>query len=213
LPVDLPGIRKQRARWSAGNFQVLKGQVLRRSATTEGFRPSFRDQLYLVGQLTAWITLVLPAAVSLMVVPVFPQLPMRGTIASLAAVTILLSAFLTACRIILTGDNRSGLPVRLEAIVTKLALTWTSATAWIAALLPRPLQFHRTPKSSDMAIGGGDRVVLAVSLLFLALAVRYSTAMEVGPALACTLLAAVWPSGRFVDKSLRQAAARNPEIC
>ncbi len=211
LPVDLLGIRKQRARWSAGNFQVLKGRLLDRSLPTSVRKPDLRDLLYLIGQLTAWITLILPAAAALTIVPLVPQLPLRGPVASLAAATILLSAFLTACRIILIGDNRSGLAVRLEALVTKLALTWTSATAWIAALFPRPLRFHRTPKAPGMAPSSNDAVVFGVSLLFLALGVRYVMVAQFGPALACILLAAVWLCGRFVDNSLRLAAARNRE--
>jgi hypothetical protein len=211
LPVDLPGIRKQRARWSAGNFQVLKGQLLTRSAAS-GCKPGLRDQLYLIGQLTAWMTLVLPAAASLIIVPLLPQLPFRATIASLAAATILLSASLTACRIILAGDDRSNLMARLEAIVTKLALTWTSATAWIAALFPRRLHFHRTPKIAGIAGSDHDTPTLAISLLFVASTAAYWVAGAIGPALACGLLAAVWPCGRFVDRSLRLAAIRNPEL-
>ncbi len=207
LPVDLSGIRKQRARWSAGNFQVLKGLP-----AISGRRPSPRDLLYLVAQLTAWISFVLPAAISLTLVPFFSQLPLRGLIASLAAATILGSALLTACRIILINDHQGALEVRLEAVVAKLALTWTSATAWLAALLPRPLQFHRTPKAMATQTSA-DQAILCVSAVFLALAWVYAAWAQLGPALACLLLAAVWPSGRFVDQSLRLAAAHDPERC
>ena len=207
LPVDLRGIRKQRARWSAGNFQVLMGLN-----AALGHRLGARDLVYLVGQLTAWISLVLPAAVALMLVPLFPQLPLRGVIASLAAATILLSALLSAGRLLLTSAHAGGIEVRLEAVVTKLALTWTSATAWIAALSPHPLKFHRTPKAMA-SVAAGDGVILGVSLVFLALALLYANQGQVGPALACMLLATVWPCGRFVDKSLRLAAMRNSGLC
>jgi hypothetical protein len=207
LPVDLSGIRQQRARWSSGNFQVLKGLL-----AISGQRPTPRDLLYLVAQLTAWITFILPAAIALAVAPFLPQLPGRGLIASLAAATILCSGLLTACRMILINDNQGALIVRLEAVIAKLALTWTSATAWLAALFPRPLQFQRTPKAMATQTSA-DTAILGVSAVFLALSLHYAAAAQLGPALACLLLAAVWPCGRFVDQSLRLAAAHDPERC
>ncbi len=201
LPLDLDGIKKQRARWSAGNCQVLGQlwQVMGRPRHTP-------DLLGLVIQLTAWITLILPAAIALAVVGLFPHVPLAGPIGVIAAATILGSSLLSALRLFAFGDRAASWRVRIEAIATKSALTWTSATAWLPALLPVHLQFHRTAKSATDARADRLRASFAISVLFFALAVAQAAYGSALPALACLALASVWPCERFVDGALRRAA-------
>lgn len=212
LPVDLKGIRMQRSRWCAGNFQVLKRLLDRETGFGIRSWAGARDRLYLLAQLTSWITLILLPSAVLAVLPLLPGLPMRAEIADLAATAILVPAALTACRMVVIGDPAAGPLVRLEAMMTKLALTWTSATAWLPALLPWRLTFHRTAKEADEGARDVDPAGLGVSFAFSLATLAYLMAGAVWPALACVLLASIWPCGRFVDHALRQSLPRSMPV-
>ena len=205
LPVDFAGLRKQRARWAAGNLQVLKRLfVVRRLRLEPG------DLLNLVAQLTSWISLLLPAALAVVLTAIFPSAPEAGSVRALAAATILGSFGVTALRMVVLTDSAAGWRVRLEAFATKLALTWTSATAWLPALTPRPLVFHRTAKSLSAKTASGDLALPVIAMTFLAAASLHLQRGDLWAAAACLILASVWPCARMVDANLRRAAAANP---
>lgn len=208
LPLDLPGIRKQRARWSAGNVQVLRQMCVNGALAS---RAGLAGTMVLVTQLTAWVSLVLPAALTLVLVGVAPRVPLGTAMIRIAATTILGSAALTALRLMAFGSGAAPVSARIEAVVTRAALSWTSATAWIPALVPVHLRFHRTAKAADSRRDDDD-LTLIVSGLFLCLAALEITRGEWLAMTACLVLATVWPCGRFVDAALRRAAAANPEL-
>jgi cellulose synthase/poly-beta-1,6-N-acetylglucosamine synthase-like glycosyltransferase len=206
LPVDFQGLCKQRARWAAGNLQVLKSLC-----SCRWLRLDFADFLNLAAQLTSWVSLLLPAGVTLILVGVLPGLPLSSAIATTAAGTVLISAMLTALRMVFLSGRAVDWRVRLEACGTKIAPTWTSAVSWIPALIPHPLQFHRTAK----AIGGkrdGEPVLAAVSLAFVAASAAYLARGQFIQTAACGLLASIWLCARAVDANLRRAASLNPEL-
>ncbi len=207
LRVDFRGLRSQRARWAAGNLQVLK-----RLHRFDWVKLRVGDLVNLVVQLTAWISLLLPAALALLLVGVVGRFPFSGVIAGMAAATILASAAATALRIsILSGDGVDW-RVRLEACAAKTALTWTSALAWIPALWPRPLRFHRTSKAIEAMADRREPMLAAASLAFFAIGVNYGRLGDLPEAGACLLLASIWLCARSVDGALRRAAAMNPEL-
>ena len=207
LPVDLAGLRKQRARWAAGNLQVLKGLP-----AFERLDLSLGNLLNLIVQLTSWVSLILPAALAIVLTAILPGLPLAGLMRELAAATILGSIGVTALRMIVLHDGRAPWAVRSEAFAAKLALTWTSATAWVPALIDRPLVFHRTAKSVSASSTDGARAVWIVSLIFLCAGVIYLVRGNSLACAACLLLASVWLCARRVDANLKRAAALNPEL-
>jgi len=208
LPLDFGGLQKQRARWVAGNVQVLRG-IWRRGR----FRDIDDEQLLVIVQLTAWVSLWLFPAVALALVAMMPSLVAAHAIVVIAAGTIIGSAILTAARMFVampSGDR--DWRVWHAAMLTKLALTWTAATAWLPVLMGRELPFCRTLKQIESA--GGIRLgpAFAASLLFLGVGLVYLTRGNVIAFLACGLLAAIWPSSLTVDARLRASAIRNSEL-
>ncbi len=208
LPIDFAGLRTQRARWVAGNVQVLcniwrGGHV---HAPTN-------EQLVVIGQLTAWVSLWLVPALALLVAALLPGLAAAHAIASIAAVTITGSALLTAIRMFLAMPPRNrGWRVWHAAMTTKLALTWTAAIAWLPALLGRQMPFHRTLKTIEGRVAGRIGPLFGASLLFFGIAMIYAVRGDAIPVLACSLLASIWPCSLLVDASLRSAAQRNCEL-
>ena len=202
LPMDFEGLQVQRARWVAGNFQVLKDLCVRR---WQGL--TLRDFTNLTVQLTAWISLWLPLAAGLVLAALAPALPYARLLAAVAAASILASAALTSLRMTISSKaGRVGWNARLGAVVTKLALSWTSATAWLPALTPRQIAFKRTckfpgPRRSRDGIG-----LAALSIIFLMLATLYAIRDQVLEAAACALLGSTWFCARRVDAGLRAAA-------
>lgn len=208
LPLDLVGIRKQRARWSAGNAQVLRQLCLGGLQPRRAVLPDFA---MLLTQLTAWVTLALPATAALALVMLAPHIPLAGLIGDVSALTLLVSALLTAVRLVGTGNHGTPLRVGIEALIARAAVSWTLTTAWIPALLPVRLRFHRTAKSPDAAVDD-DIATLIVSGLFLVFGAMAAMRGQWLAMAACLLLTAAWPCGRFVDAALRRAAAANPEL-
>ena len=207
LPLDFAGLSKQRARWAAGNLQVLKGVYSQRWTK---LNPS--EAASLVVQLTAWLTLWLPAMGALVLVGTYPAMPLARPIAMVSAITILASAALTASRMLIAPSGGVALKVGLEAFVTKIALTWISASAWIPALTARPLRFQRTLKS----IGGGrferSYGLAVASSIFLVLTVLYVLRGAILEAVACSLLASVWLCARWIDAGLIRASKMNLKV-
>lgn len=209
LPLDFRGLRKQRARWAAGNLQVLQGLF-----TRERVKFSAGELTTLVVQLTAWLTLWLPPAAALALVGLAPRLPQARAIGVLSAAIILTSAALTAMRMTIASKAGRAAPwrVRIDALVTKLALTWVSAAAWLPALSDRPLPFHRTLKTIDAAGEGAGWPLAVLSAAFLGLGVAYASRGQGLEAAACGLLASTGVCARLVDRNLRRAARLNPEL-
>lgn len=202
LPLDFDGLQKQRARWVAGNIQVLRSIIhgMRAPRLTE-------EQLVVFVQLTAWVSLWLLPAMGLALAAFLPALPFADTITALAAGTILGSALLTAARMFFAmprGDRRWR--VWHAALTTKLALTWTAALAWLPALTDRPMPFNRTLKEVTANTAAGALPLLAASLLFLAAGIVHAFHLNPFAATACALLAAIWPCSRLVDANLRASA-------
>ena len=202
LPLDFAGLRKQRARWVAGNVQVLRQAVARSTQLDVGARVD------IVVQLTAWVSLWLaPAVVLAVAAGAYASMETRA-LTQVASATILLSAALTATRLAVSR-RRTGSPLRAwgGAIAAKLALSWTSAAAWLPALQDRALPFHRTLKALDGGRRGGVGWPLAAtSLLFAGLAALYLTRAHYAEAAACALLALAWPCALKVDADLKEAA-------
>ena len=208
LPLDFGGLQKQRARWVAGNVQVLRG-IWRRGH----FRDIDDEQLLVIVQLTAWVSLWLVPAAALALVAILPGFAAASTISVIAAGTIIGSAILTAARMFLAmpkGDR--DWRVWHAAMMTKLALTWTAATAWLPALLGRHMPFCRTLKQIEAAGGITFGPAFAASMLFLGVGFAYLAHGNVVAFVACGLLAAIWPASLTVDASLRASAMRNLEL-
>ena len=209
LPVDFNGLKVQRARWIAGNLQVLRGLCLSRwPGLTLG------DFIRLTVQLTAWISLWLPLAGGLAVAALLPGFASANAIADIAATAILSSAVLTAARMLISFTSpRASWSAKLGAVVTKIALSWTSATAWLPALAPSPLTFRRTQKRFGLTNRNDLWLLAALSLGFLCLAGLYAARGQPLPAMACVLLAEAWTCARVVDRGLRAAAESSAEHC
>ena len=205
LPLDLAGLRTQRARWVAGNVQVLRRALARRS-----LRFSAANVLTLFAQLTAWVSLWLIPAAALVLTGLWPTMRAAAGIGETAALTILLSAALTAARMRLALPVRKPLRVWTAALVAKLALSWTAAIAWLPALVDGQLVFHRTRKDGAAAAGSVPPALVATSLLFAGLAGVDGARGDWPAALACLLLAAIWPCALAVDAALRDAARLLP---
>lgn len=203
LPLDYRGLATQRARWAAGNVQVLRRVIVQRWVGL-----SVRDFANLVAQLTAWVSFWALPALVLLVVAVLPRLPLAGPLGWIAAATIIASSALTALRMAPAVSLRDQhWRVCLAALAAKLALTWTSALAWLPALVNRRLRFHRTPKAASA--GRRDPLVAqaAASFAFALAALHYAVAGGAMEAMACALLAGVWPCARSVDRCLKQSAS------
>jgi hypothetical protein len=155
---------------------------------------------------------LLPASAALLLVCVFQAIPLSGFIGGIAAGTILGSAALTALRMVLLNRSDVSWRVRVDAFATKTALTWTSATAWIPAIAPRRLRFHRTSKTVDVKRRDGHVVMGAVSTVFVAAGILFALRGQYFEAAACVLLASTWLCARAVDANLRQAASSNLEL-
>ena len=206
LPLDFRGLRMQRARWAAGNFQVL-----RRVLAGSPLPLSRTEWMKLVVQLTAWLSLWSLPALAL-AAGIVPRLPFASLISGIAAITICGSAALTALRMALVGRDGCADPAYVPALATKLSLTWTSATAWFPALLGSPLVFKRTPKFISRSELPAEAGLALVSFGYALLAVLYGARLQPLELLACGLLASVWPCAAVVDRNLKASALLNPEL-
>ncbi len=208
LPLDFGGLQKQRARWVAGNVQVLRDIWRRGQLLIIG-----EEQLVVIVQLTAWVSLWLAPAIALVVVALLPGLIAGQAITVIATGTILGSAALTATRMFLAMPRRKrSWRVWHAALTTKLSLTWTSAIAWLPASFGRQMPFHRTLKQIEPARGISLGPLFAASLLFLVIDGIYAARGDAFAVLACGLLASIWPCSRLVDANLRASALHNREL-
>ena len=212
LPLDFAGLAKQRARWVAGNVQVLMA-ALRHCGATAPRLPL----LALVVQLTAWVSFWLLPAAALALLAVVPGVADAALARQLAAGTIVGSAILTAARMFFVMPTpRHELGAWGAAIATRLALTWTAGTAWLPALTGRDLPFQRTAKQLGDVTGAraGARAdgSFVSAVVFVCVAVAYAVWGEPVTAAACVLLAAIWPCSLLVDANLRRSAHDNPEL-
>ena len=208
LPVDFHGLQAQRARWAAGNLQVLKNLCLSRWPGL-----TFGEFVSMTVQLTAWLSFWLPLAAALAFAAILPQLPWAREIGLFAAMAILASAFLTSARMMISlGGRRVGWDAWMGAVAVKIALSWTSGISWLPALTTQSLAFRRTRKMIGKDGWHGQGGLAALSIGFLALGMLYLVRRQGLEMAACGLLGSVWSCARIVDGGLRSAARLNPEL-
>jgi hypothetical protein len=199
LPTDFAGLRMQRERWIAGNAQTLRQLLARRR---RGVR---LPVIAMAAQLTAWVTSWTLPAIALVLAAWGPSQAVYDQAGLVAAVTVLLSLGVVAQRLFITTGGRPLGEVR-DMLAVKLALAWTSSTAWLAGFSGRPIRFARTPKwlslgASDMALGQ-----LAICGVMAACVLPLAVMGHWLQALAAACMAMSWPAALWVDLSLRASA-------
>ena len=205
LPVDFRGLARQRARWAAGNMQVLRQIICEHDL-------SFRTLNFFntLAQLTAWISFWGLPAGTLALVALCPWLPLSRALGSVAGGTIILSFLLTAVRMTALLEPQEGRwSVNASALAVKLALTWTSAFAWLPATVNFPLRFYRTPKLLENDAGDRLAGMFLASAAFALFAVTFAFCGRMTEAIACSLLSAIWVCARSTDRRLRTTARLN----
>lgn len=204
LPLSLASLKAQRRRWVAGNMQTLiatfKGLCQRRCNTA---------CLSIIAQLTAWPAFwLVPSIVLLGAAPFAPASAALRAWPDIAAATILLSGAGVALRLSINAVlQKHGLERIPEALVVKLALVWTSSTAFLPALTRQSILFARTPKRRDGPATGPADLEVILGLAGVAAMILYAQNGDLLPALACALIAATVPAGWWVDTCLNDYAA------
>lgn len=201
LPVDLEGLLIQRRRWAAGNFQTLL-RYTKGSAGDLAAPSRLGSTWSILSQLLAW--------------PAFGALPVL--------------ALVVASAVRLLTDNQTSLPalelvaawtiagtfaaILLEVLVikrkpailhVKLALLWTSSTAWIPVLLGQKPKFRRTPKQAGPESWMPWQMQTG-ALVLLGCAVVMALCGASSSAIALLLPLASLPAARKVDAALRRSA-------
>ncbi len=148
LPLSFDSLRKQRDRWVVGNIQTLITTL--KMIGKNGWR---KGALSVIAQLTAWPAFWLIPTFCLIMARFLPKNhELTNSIIFLSATTILLSAVAVSARLILCAyikkQSFNHIP---SALMVKLALVWTSSTAFIPALLGQSVGFVRTSKSLNTA--------------------------------------------------------------
>jgi cellulose synthase/poly-beta-1,6-N-acetylglucosamine synthase-like glycosyltransferase len=196
LPVDFPGLARQRARWAAGNMQVLLQVV--------------RNRKMALSYLTAWISFWGLPAFAIIAVALIPTLPLSGAIGMVASSTIVFSIVLTSLRMYMLAERREDRRrVHFSAFAAKLALSWVSSFAWLPALTKAPLRFHRTPKSPNPNVPDKMVALFVISLVFALISVAFLVSRRPLEASACIVLSSIWGCARWTDRCLRITAALN----
>ena len=204
LPLSLASLTAQRRRWVAGNVQTLittfTGLCHRRWNTAS---------LSIIAQLTAWPAFWLVPAICLLgAAPVADASPAMPALLELAAATIVVSAAGVALRLLINAVlQKQGLNRIPEALVVKLALVWTSSTAFLPALMRQRILFVRTPKQGDAPSAGSAYPELILGVAGVATMIFYAQIGALLPALACALIIATIPAGWWVDQCLNEYAA------
>jgi cellulose synthase/poly-beta-1,6-N-acetylglucosamine synthase-like glycosyltransferase len=202
LPLSLHSLKAQRNRWVVGNLQTLRSfwrEILSRD------HREFRTAL--LSQLTAWSAFWLIPIVVL----IFGPLGLRsspGTAAvDIAAMTVIASAALIALRIALSTYIRGNALSTVPAIfLVKLSVMVTSSIGCATALLGIKHRFSRTSKSvSDVLPVRIDADAVVTALAGIASLV-YLLEGRVLCAIACGVVTAALPAGRWVDNRLSSYA-------
>lgn len=197
LPLDLSGLRQQRARWVAGNMQTLLGTVLdRRSKRLSGC-------MAVAAQLTAWASFLAVPLTSLVILAVFA---MAGGVADGWTKWTELIAVGTIAVTLVAMALRSGVNGRISALGVTMSMMWTSSFGWLPALFGKRLVFHRTPKGASESARDGMSIDTAASFVALATAIVFAQ----GGAWVTAAVLAVAASGLLTalgtDRALRSAA-------
>ena len=204
LPMSLQGLHAQRARWVAGNAQTLAGVIA--ACPSAPFRAGFAS---LVAQLTAWPTFWLAPALVLACATIAPPSEIWGERAlQVAAVTIPLSAVLLALRLLASARLRGEMVSSVwTSLVVKLALVWTSSTAWTDGLVRRSLPFVRTPKIAALGSHVAIDSTWLAAIAGLAGMVVFALAGQFLAAVACILILATAPAALWTSKTLETYAS------
>ena len=204
LPVSIQGLHVQRARWVAGNVQTLAGLLA--SCPSAPMRQGFSS---LLSQLTAWPTFwLVPALVLGCAIASPPAGPWRERAVDVAAVSIPLSLALLGLRLLasarLRGDPAASV---LTSLAVKLALMWTSSTAWIDGLAQKSMPFARTPKGRTAGDARPFEATWAIALAGLAGALVFAAAGSYGAVPACLLIFATAPASFWTSRALENYAS------
>lgn len=230
LPMDFTGLALQRHRWVSGNMQTLGRAILclpgtggrswrRASATVAAHAPMLptasahasgramvRGGLSVLAQLLAWPGFAAVPAVALMT---SAALRLAGISTDLwLLVEAVATATLFATLIALVVEQAL-IKRQCKTIIVKLALLWTSSTAWLPLLWGRRPVFHRTPKS-----GASGAIVPAgmamAGLPILGAAIVLALAGQLPAALALGLLLLGLPAAVAVDRALMHPQSQPP---
>jgi cellulose synthase/poly-beta-1,6-N-acetylglucosamine synthase-like glycosyltransferase len=199
LPLDLHGLRRQRYRWAAGNARTLLSHLGAGLAKWPA-----HGRWAVIAQLTAWLGFGAVPLLSLVVALVM----LESGAATGAAWPFVervarfdLAAMLSALAVVALVRGR------IETLPVKLALLWTSSFAWLPQLWRSATPFLRTPKAATVL---PVRISLdtGCSVLALALALGYAHLGHVFTGLVLACSASTLLVSPYVDRALRQAAAR-----
>ena len=205
LPLSFKSLTDQRRRWVTGNLQTLFAMLRRTrlAASPPGFAT-------VVAQLTAWPTFWLLPIVNLAVIACSDGVTHPvDLIRDISAGTILIVTAGVGARLCLDVVTRTqSLEGVASMLAVKLALAWTSSTAFLPAIWQRSVAFVRTSKrpgevsttsriDANLVLGG---VGLACSMI-------YAHSGSWVAAMACLLLAGTAPASFWVDRRLQRYAA------
>lgn len=201
LPLSLRDLEKQRYRWCSGNVQTLLRHARMILTPTGTF--SIHKRLVILSQLTAWYNLALVpfALLTVWLMTGYGDTPA----ATLAAGTIVLSLGDIILRVITRGwRDRLALPVIVNALACRIALSPQSAKATFDALTGSRLKFVVTDKSGDIdqqtgPVSGCHLMVFMASILLLT-GVQPTSPLVVSALLTLML---PLPAALLTDMSLR----------
>ena len=212
LPLDFSGLAKQRDRWVAGNMQTLIGAI------KAGILPVHKPALAIWSQLTAWVSLGIIPAFALLILAFFPSSHfLSASTATLAGLTILLSiSSLPFSWRFSDTKQHLGFLNWLRVCRVKIALLWTSSSAWLPVLFGTELTFQRTPKSVQATAGFFLPWVALTSAIFGLVCIIYFIDGQIIAGISSLILASSWFAARSVDQELcgiHQAGHEGERVC
>lgn len=151
MPFSFASLVKQRKRWSFGNMQVLKSNLLQ-ILRSKHF--SKRQKLSFVSQLTAWFDFDLQLAFFYVYTKLMHIYHPSLLIDLCGNVIIFLIgvSIITNLIFFLRGLNEDFTIIdRIKAFLVHYGLVYTMSVSWLNCLLGKKLQFEVTPKSKGMS--------------------------------------------------------------
>lgn len=176
IPFDIEAYKKQKARWSLGNAQILKNQLLQ--IFTDNKLTIFQ-KVGLVTQLTAWINFIL-VPVLMIILGAFAKLiipldqPTILLSINIAILTLYIFVASQLLSFILGFRHVYSLKSVMRGFLVHLGMGWEYSTTFINVFFKKSNKFERTnkfilPKMPDLIKNTAGELILGTVSFFLAL--------------------------------------------